>query len=98
MRYALADAMIYVSHNRAHHNVGTCLWHVSVANHHCFKALETYRRREHCPPKKTMVNVVQCINALETCQRHVPTLWRYRFGKFDAVFYQEHLKHLGRWG
>ena len=51
MRYALADAMIYVSHNRAHHNVGTCLWHVSVANHHCFKALETYRRREHCPQK-----------------------------------------------
>ena len=24
-----------------------------------------------------------------TCQRHVPTLWRNRFGKFDAVFYQE---------
>ena len=21
--------------------------------------------------------------------RHVPTLWRYRFGKFDAAFYQE---------
>ena len=32
---------------------------------------------------------VQCINALETCQRHVPTLWRYRFEKFDAAFYQE---------
>ena len=31
MRYALADAMVYVSHNRrAHHNVGTCLWHVSL--------------------------------------------------------------------
>ena len=31
MRYALADVMIYVSHNRrAHHNVGTCLWHVSL--------------------------------------------------------------------
>jgi len=29
------------------------------------------------------------ISALETCQRHVPTLWRYRFGKFDAAFYQE---------
>ena len=31
----------------------------------------------------------QFISALETCQRHVPTLWRYRFGKFDTVFYQE---------
>ena len=31
MRYALTDVMIYVSHNRrAHHNVGTCLWHVSL--------------------------------------------------------------------
>ena len=28
--FALADAMIYDSHNRrAHHDVGTCLWHVS---------------------------------------------------------------------
>ena len=25
----------------------------------------------------------------ETCQRHVPTLWRYRFEKFDVAFYQE---------
>ena len=24
-----------------------------------------------------------------TCRRHVPTLWRYRFEKFDAAFYQE---------
>ena len=31
----------------------------------------------------------QFICALETCQRHVPTLWRYRFEKFDAAFYQE---------
>ena len=31
MRYALADVMIYVCHNRrAHHNVGTCLWYVSL--------------------------------------------------------------------
>ena len=31
MRYTLADVMIYVSHNRrAHHNVGTCLWQVSL--------------------------------------------------------------------
>jgi len=31
--FALADVMIYVSHNRRgrHHNVGTCLWHVSKA-------------------------------------------------------------------
>ena len=31
----------------------------------------------------------QFICALETCQRHVSTLWRYRFEKFDAAFYQE---------
>ena len=24
-----------------------------------------------------------------TCERHVPTLWRYRFEKFDAAFYKE---------
>ena len=24
-----------------------------------------------------------------TCRRHVPTLWRNRFEKFDAAFYQE---------
>ena len=47
-------------HQRAHHNVGTCLWHVSM---------QTYS-----------------ISAFETCQRHVSTLWRYRFGKFDGLF------------
>ena len=31
------------------------------------------------------------LSALETCQRHVPTLWRYRFGRFDAVIYQENI-------
>ena len=31
----------------------------------------------------------QIINALETCQRHVPTLWRYCFGKFDTTSFQE---------
>ena len=47
-------------HQRAHHNVGTCLWHVSM---------QTYS-----------------ISAFETCQRHVSTLWRYRFEKFDGLF------------
>ena len=37
----------------------------------------------------------QIINALETCQRHVPTLWRYRFWKFDAAFYQENILSSG---
>ena len=46
-----------------HHNVGTCLRHVSLQQ--------------------------QCISAFETCQRHVPTLWRYCFGKFDATSFQE---------
>ena len=45
--------MIYVYHNRRgcklHHNVGTCLWHVSNA-----------------------LILAVCI---ETCRRHVPTLW-----------------------
>ena len=27
--------------------------------------------------------------AIETCRRHVPTLWRYRFEKFDTTSYQE---------
>ena len=27
----MTGSMIYVSHNRRHHNVGTCLWHVSNA-------------------------------------------------------------------
>ena len=32
----------------------------------------------------------QCVNALETCRRHVPTLWRYRFGVvWCGFFYQE---------
>ena len=31
----------------------------------------------------------QFICAFETRQRHAPTLWRYRFEKFDAAFYQE---------
>ena len=31
----------------------------------------------------------QCSTHHPTCQRHVPTLWRYRFGEFDTVFYQE---------
>ena len=55
--------MIYVSHNRRgrHHNVGTCLWHVSNA----------------------------LIVSSETCQRHVPTLWRYRFGRFDTTSFRE---------
>ena len=25
----------------------------------------------------------QCVNALETSQRHIPTLWHYRFGRFN---------------
>ena len=37
----------------------------------------------------------QIINALETCQRHVPTLWRYRFWKFDAAFYPENILSSG---
>ena len=37
----------------------------------------------------------QIINALETSQRHVPTLWRYRFWKFDAAFYQENILSSG---
>ena len=38
----------------------------------------------------------QFICALETCQRHVPTLWRYRFEKFDAVFFtKKSLYHQG---
>ena len=37
----------------------------------------------------------QFISALETCQRHIPTLWRYRFGKFDTVFYQEFILSSG---
>ena len=39
-------------HQRAHHNVGTCLW-------------------------------------------HVPTLWRYRFGKFDGLFTKKIFYHQG---
>ena len=96
MRYALADAMIYVSHNRAHHNVGTCLWHVSVANHHCFKALETYRRREHCPPKKQW----RMLYNASTHWKHAKGMsLRYGVIVLENLmhFYQEHLKHLGRW-
>ena len=37
----------------------------------------------------------QCISALETCRRHVPTLWRYRFEKFDTTSYQEIILSLG---
>ena len=37
----------------------------------------------------------QFISALETCQRHVPTLWRYRFGKFDTVFTKKSFYHQG---
>ena len=34
--FCLTDAMVYVSHNRrVHHNVGTCLRHVSNALIHC---------------------------------------------------------------
>ena len=29
------------------------------------------------------------VNASPNMPRHVPTLWRYRFGEFDSVFYQE---------
>ena len=54
----------------AHHNVGTCLWHVSLQN----SKLST-----HHP----------------TCRRHVPTLWRYRFEKFDTTSYQEIILSLG---
>ena len=63
MRYALADVMIYVSHNRrAHQNVGTCLWHVSL--------------------QSAMFQRI-------TQQRHVPTLWRYCFERFDTTSFQE---------
>ena len=31
----------------------------------------------------------QCSTHHPTCQRHVPTLWHFRFGEFDTVFYQE---------
>ena len=37
----------------------------------------------------------QCINALETCQRHVPTLWRYRLSNLMRCFYQETILSLG---
>ena len=30
-----------------------------------------------------------------TCRRHVPTLWRYRFEKFDTTSYQEIILSLG---
>ena len=30
-----------------------------------------------------------------TCRRHVPTLWRYRFEKFDTTSYQEIIWSLG---
>ena len=33
----MTGAMIYVSHNRRHHNVGTCLWHVSNALIFCLQ-------------------------------------------------------------
>ena len=55
--FYIADAMNYVCHNgrgrKLHHNVGTCLRHVS--------------------------NALTAV-CIETCRRHVPTLWRYRFG------------------
>ena len=30
---------------------------------------------------------------IETCQRHNPTLWRYRFGKFDGLFTKKIFYH-----
>ena len=27
---------------------------------------------------------------IETCRRHVPTLWRYRFGRFDTTSFRNH--------
>ena len=33
----MTGSMIYVSHNRRHHNVGTCLWHVSNALIFCLQ-------------------------------------------------------------
>ena len=40
----------------------------------------------------------QCSTHHPTCQRHVPTLWRNRFGEFDTVFYQEIiLSSGGKW-
>ena len=56
-------SIIYPPHNRQHHNVGTCLRHVSLQSAN--------------------------VNASPNMPRHVPTLWRYRFGEFDSVFYQE---------
>ena len=35
--FYMTGSMIYVSHNRRHHNVGTCLWHVSNALIFCLK-------------------------------------------------------------
>ena len=37
----------------------------------------------------------QFISALETCQRHIPTLWRYRFGKFIWFFTTNSFCHQG---
>ena len=33
------------------------------------------------------------VSAFKTCQRHVPTLWRYRFGKFDGLFTKKIFYH-----
>ena len=48
---------------KLHHNVGTCLRHVSLQ-------AANYQR-------------------IETCRRHVPTLWRYCLGRFDTTSFHE---------
>ena len=40
-------------------------------------------------PSACFAAIRQCSTHHPTCRRHVPTLWRYRFGEFDTVFYQE---------
>ena len=66
--------LFYTLNALAYHNVGICLWHVSLQT-------VMYQRISN-KPKEPSLWFVACfaansnvsINALETCRRHVPTL------------------------
>ena len=63
--------LFYTFNALAYHNVGTCLWHVSIQKQQCINAFLTNQKNR---PFGLFPCKQQCINALETCRRHVPTL------------------------
>ncbi|MDY5538551.1 MAG: hypothetical protein SPF86_04690 [Sodaliphilus sp.] len=56
-----------------------------------FSIIYPHNRQHH--NAGTSLGMFRCnsamFNASPNMPRHVPTLWRYRFGEFDTVFYQE---------